>query len=462
MVNIFRSCEYYQRVCFPPFPGMGSFQRNDPTGQILLESRGSIKGSCEDSLLMLTRFLFWIIGIWMAAGLLMISAGTARADVIAFSPSDGLEKIGRTISKVLPGTEIRLSPGIYHGILRISRAKGISTNPVMVLGAKGTVIDGWNPDRQNRDGYGEHGILIQNSAHVILKNIEIQGVERGITIGSAMNISVLDCRIHDIRNYGIMNYKSSGSRMVGNHISRSLKEHGIYISGQASDVQIRENIIEDTHINGIHCNGKIVSCVIERNQLHRIGTYPSKEGGAAVTMVNGASDALIRNNLFVHIYGQGLTVAGPGIRVVNNVFHDVAWSIILGLQGASHIEFFNNIVIEKKAVPFQIHGGVLASFTCDYNYYHMKNQFLYESQGKKMSWKQWQKKEFDLHSVRGNTPFTGRSTTSEDMMSDYRLNPSSFAVDGGMPELEDSAIPPGRGGIRSDMGVFGGPGNGWQ
>jgi len=398
----------------------------------------------------------------MGVSLLMIFAGTARADVINFSPSDGLDKIGRTISKVLPGTEIRLSSGIYHGTLRISRAKGISTNPVMVVGRKGTVIDAWDPARQDRGGYGEHGILIESSSHVILKKIEIQGAERGITIGNGMNISVLDCRIHDIRNYGIMNYKSSGSRMVGNHISRSLKEHGIYISGQARDVQIRENIIEDTHINGIHCNGKIVSCVIERNQLYRIGTYPSKEGGAAVTMINGASGALIRNNLFVDIYGQGLTLAGPGIRVINNVFHDVAWSIILGIQGASNIEFFNNIIIEKNAVPFQIHGGALVSFACDYNYYCMKHQLFYESQGKKMHWKQWRKKEFDSHSVRGNIPFPGKSATSDAMMSDYRLDPASFAVDGGMPELEDAGIPPGRGGIRSDMGVFGGPGNGWQ
>ena len=181
-----------------------------------------------------------------------------------------------------------------------------------------------------------------------------------------------------------------------------------------------------------------------------------------MTMINGASGALIRNNLFVDIYGQGLTLAGPGIRVINNVFHDVAWSIILGIQGASNIEFFNNIIIEKNAVPFQIHGGALVSFACDYNYYCMKHQLFYESQGKKMHWKQWRKKEFDSHSVRGNIPFPGKSATSDAMMSDYRLDPASFAVDGGMPELEDAGIPPGRGGIRSDMGVFGGPGNGWQ
>ena len=394
--------------------------------------------------------------------LILVLPGLVRADIIDFTPSDGMEKIGKTISRVQPGSEIRLLPGIYRGTLRIARAKGISTHPVMVVGTKGTIIDAWNVARQDRGGYGEHGILIQNSSHVILKGIEIQGAERGITIGNAMDISILGCHIHDVRNYGIMNYKSAGTRMAGNRISRSLKEHGIYISGQAQDIQIRENIIADSHINGIHCNGRITSSIIERNQFYRIGTYPSKEGGAAVTMVNGASDALIQNNLFVDIYGQGFTVSGAGVKIINNVFHNVAWSVILGIQGVSNLEFINNIVIEGKAVPFQIHGGGLVSFACDYNYYCLKNQPFYESHGEKMNWRQWRNKGFDSHSVQGKMPFTTTTNIPKELLFDYLPAPDSIAVDGGMPELKDGRIPPGLGGIRSDLGIFGGPGNGWS
>ena len=396
--------------------------------------------------------------------LLVICPVTVHAGVIHFSAADCLEKIGRTVSKALPGTEIHLAPGIYSGILRISNAKGISKNPVILAGSPGTLIDARNPGRLDRDGYGEHGILIQNSAHVMLKKIEIQGAERGITIGNCMNVSVLDCQIHDVRNYGIMNYRSSGSRIAGNHIARSLKEHGIYISGEAHALCIQDNVIEETHINGIHCNGKISSCLIERNRLYRIGHYPTKEGGAAVTLINGASDALVRNNMFVDIYGQGLTLNGPGIQVINNVFHDVDWSVILGLPGAANIEFFNNIVIEKKAVPFQIHGSVLASLQSDYNYYCMKNQKLYENQEKRLNWKQWQKKGFDINSIRGKMPFPGYVRSSKEqgiMTDDYRLNKDSYAVDGGLPSMEDAEIPPGLEGKRADMGAFGGPGNGW-
>ncbi len=397
----------------------------------------------------------------MGSFLFIWSLTVAHARIIEFTPEDSLEKIGRAVSKALPGTQVKLAPGDYLGSLRISSSKGISKNPIILMGSPGTRIKTWDSSRQNRDGYGEHGILVQNSSHLILKGIEIQGAERGITLGSSRNISVINCNIHDVRNYGIMNYKSMGTRIQGNHISKSLKEHGIYFSGQASLIRIQDNIIEDTHINGIHINGKISSILMERNQLLRIGTYPQKEGGAAVTMINGASDALIRNNVFSGVYGQGMTISGPGVRVVNNVFHDVAWSIILGLQGAETLSFYNNIILEKKAVPFQIVSGVLASFESDFNYYSLKNQPLYEKQGKKLNWNHWQKKGFDLHSVSGKSPFSGSIGSGGINKNSYVLDPGSPCVDTGFPGLEDAKIPPGIGMKRSDMGIYGGPGNGW-
>lgn len=387
-------------------------------------------------------FLFLCTFLWVPI--------IAHAKKIQFTPEDSLTKINKIIGKATPGTEIHLLPGEYLGQLNISRVKGTAKNPIKIIGSKGSVINA-----------RKHGILIQNSIYIMIDSIEIKNAERGITVGGSQQISITNCSIHDVQNYGIMNYKSSGTTIGNNTIQRSLKEHGIYISSEAQGIKIHDNFIQDTHINGIHCNGKILSPVIERNIFHRIGYYPDKEGGASITIVGGASNALIRNNVFFHIYGQAVTIGGPGVKVMNNLFHDVSWSILLGLQGASSLSFLNNIIIDKNTVPFQILGMNLNSFKSDYNYYALKKQKIYAYNGKKYSWGQWKKRGFDLQSMAGDIPVLNPSKGLKDMDWNYQLIHHSKAVDGGAPFLKDNKLPPGIGSKRSDIGAFGGPANGW-
>jgi len=375
----------------------------------------------------------------------------AHGKIIQLTPEDSLIKINKIIGKATPGTEIHLLPGVYPGELIVSRVKGTAKNPIKIIGSTGSVIDA-----------KKHGILIQNSIFVMIDSIEIKNAERGITIGGSQQISIINCIIHDVQNYGIMNYNSSGTTIGNNTIQRSLKEHGIYVSGEAQGIKIHDNFIEDTHINGIHCNGKILSPIIERNIFHRIGYYPDKEGGASITIVGGASSALIQNNIFFHIYGQAVTIGGPGVKIINNLFHDVSWSILLGLQGASSLSFFNNIVIEKSAIPFHILEMNLNSFTSNYNYFSLKKQNIYAYNGGTYTWGQWRKMGFDVQSIVGDIPVLDPSKGLKDMDWNYQLSRNSNAVDGGAPFFKDNKLPPGIGSERSDIGAFGGPANGWN
>ena len=279
-------------------------------------------------------------------------------------------------------------------------------------------------------------------------------------MGGCNNITIRNCYVHDMSNYGIMNYRSSKTIIENNKIERSSIEHGIYVSGAANGIAIKDNFIEDTHVNGIHCNGKISSAIIEGNVLHRIGYYPSKEGGAGITVVGGASNFIIRNNQFVHIHGQGLTVAGPNVTIINNSFHDLAWSAILAIGQANSLKFMNNIVSEGKAVPLQVRPAFLSSFVCDYNYYVLGKQKIYTTQKTAYNLKKWQEKGFDKHSIQSKDPFLKASKGLKDTTWSYELKPDSRAVDAGDPSLIDKQRPPGIGREeRSDMGAFGGPGN---
>ena len=92
--------------------------------------------------------------------------------------------------------------------------------------------------------------------------------------------------------------KGDGTTIAENTIERSHVEHGIYISGAGKQVTVSKNVIRDTHINGIHVNGVVAAPVISDNKLERIGSFPTKEGGAALTLIGGTSAPVVSGNSF--------------------------------------------------------------------------------------------------------------------------------------------------------------------
>lgn len=71
-------------------------------------------------------------------------------------------------------------------------------------------------------------------------------------------------------------------------------------------------------------------------------------------------------------------------------------------------------------------------------------------------------KGLDSYGTTGVTDWTGGMSSSDPLFEDleYHLAPYSPAVDAGMPWLQDEHMPFGLGGLRADMGAYGGPDNG--
>jgi len=277
------------------------------------------------------------------AALLLICAPArhALARDIRLIPPDGLTQLTRLGPTLTPGDTATFTPGVYTGAASLNKLHGAPGRPIVITAEKGAAIESWK-DTDHKVPLPVSSLLLQNSSNIEITNLNIAGAARGITLGNCTNVTISKNYIHDISNYGIMNYKSSGTSITDNTIERSSLEHGIYISADASNIRITNNTIRDTHVNGIHINGNITAPLVENNTLERIGSYPTKEGGAAITFVGGVTAPIARNNIFKAIHGHAITLDAPNALITSNTFQSCDWSAILALPNATNMTLTNN------------------------------------------------------------------------------------------------------------------------
>ncbi len=386
---------------------------------------------------------------------LLLPTLNGAAATRTLTPEDGMNAVAAALKQARPGDVIHLAAGVYPGKIRVGGLKGSAEAPIVLEGESGTILGG---DPEDNEG---SSILLENSSHVLLRNLGIVGGQRGITLGKCSDVAVLECHVRDVSNYGIMSYRSSNITIERNVIERSRKEHGIYLSGQGSNVLILDNVIRQTHVNGIHINGELDNVRMIRNVLDRTGTYPTPEGGAGVTFFGGASNGLIANNLFLNIHGQCITNSGANLTIRNNIFDGYSWSVLLAVGAATRAIFTGNIVLPGKAVPLQVSQNFLHTLNSDHNHFDTAGAPV--ASGKELgmlSFTEWRKLGQDTHSRSGKAPIVG-STDGGDMLARYRLTTDGSGVDGGPEDQNDAAQPPGQGSHRADLGLFGGPDNAW-
>lgn len=333
------------------------------------------------------------IRILLLASLIMASfafsgAADAQGQSFAITPQEGLGKLAKL--PLGPGATVTLKPGTYTDTVKLAGLHGAKDRPIVITAEKGAVIASWK-DAASREILPTSSILLEKSNDVVFRNLDIAGASRGITLGSCNNIIIENNNIHDIGNYGVMNYHSSDVTIKNNVIERSTFEHGIYLSGPSAGVRVIGNTIRDTHVNGIHINGAHVNTVVSGNHLERTGQYPTKEGGAAVTLVGGTSGPLVENNTFKDIYGQGITVDAPDAVIKGNTFVSYAWSAILALPHAQQLTIAGNTFQDPKTIPVQTSANLLPTLTASGNRYAANCPVAQERESKRSySLSDWQ------------------------------------------------------------------------
>lgn len=204
---------------------------------------------------------------------------------------------------------------------------------------------------------------------------------------------------------------------------------------------------------GILINGTALvdQCLISRNQA--TSAYP---GGGGISLNNGNSriqNCIIRNNVGKNTYGGAISAFNGSATVINSLV--VSNSATYGgagifIHGNTFVSVINSTLIGNAGFAVESSGGPGVLTNCIVYYNNSSADQIAGNVAVAYS---------DIeHGVvpgPGNiseTPLLDRST--------FLLRAGSPCIDAGHPNaaFNDSCVPPSLGGVRNDMGAFGGPG----
>lgn len=237
------------------------------------------------------------------------------------SPFRDIEK---AFSNLSAGDTLTLLSGT-HIVARTIRLnfQGTQEAPVILQGRPGAKIQGVFDKRTNRKQFEPDVYCTVNMKGKwgIVRNIEFERMGGSGISGQVINFVFENLYIHDYSNYGMLFSDGAANVRIANCvISGSAIEHGVYLTKNCRDIVFSGCSFSDTAINGIHMNGKNVRDVV----IEKCFFYGnSRDWGACVTMINGATNVVVRNNVFYNNLGHHFTF-GEGRAVVehNTLYND--------------------------------------------------------------------------------------------------------------------------------------------
>ncbi|WP_321495888.1 right-handed parallel beta-helix repeat-containing protein [uncultured Desulfobacter sp.] len=305
-------------------------------------------------------------------------------DVVLFREGVYTEKIS---AKNLGGTkEIPIVIMSYPGETVIFRncGKGSNGSAINIKGAWYLVLDGFIFDNQVVPGDG-NGISLYGSTsydwkpvhNIVIRNVEAMNTKSGLrAMVNIHDMLVENCVIHDTGSHNV--YWGSNSNKQPN-----------------SNLVLRNSILYmgSKKLNGRHCfqhNGIVTGLIVENTICHT-----SVKGGG-ISIENGASDSIIRNNLIFNTSKMGVqfySYKEPwGAPMVNNtVINNTIWigyhsfigkpepkdhSGIMIKDGTGYLpieytKIQNNIIMTCNGPPIHISNETLAKTT------FLNNNILY-------------------------------------------------------------------------------------
>lgn len=300
-----------------------------------------------------------------------LAAGTAAAP---------WKTLQHAAEEVGPGDFVTVKPGNYAGFhLETSGAEG---SPITFFGEPGVLVNQPNPIRT------DHGINLENASWVVVDGFAVTGmIQAGIrSVGFdgdkfASHVTIRNSHAYNNGKWGILTGFVNDLLIETNETSRSVIEHGIYVSNSGDRPIIRNNRSWGNNANGIHINGDIDvggDGIISNALVSGNIIYDNGENGGSGINMDGVQDSRIENNLLYNNHHSGISLyqinggePSTGNVVVNNTVYmasDGLWALNIQ-NGSTGNTVRNNILVSQSSSrgAIDISSSSLAGFTSDYN-----------------------------------------------------------------------------------------------
>jgi hypothetical protein len=351
------------------------------------------------------------------------------------SEANPWKSLQHAANSVGPGDYVIVEPGNYWGFQVTTDGK--EDAPITFHAKPGVLIDAPNPENEL------DGINLEGADHIVIEGFEVNDMPR-TGIRSVLNTGAVirGNRMDHNTYWGILTGWSDNILIENNVASRSVREHGIYVSNSSDDGIVRNNIVWGNNDSGIQFNadgGLEGDGVHSRNIVEGNVIFNNGVGGGGAINLDGFQDGIVRNNLLYNNHSTGIVLyvafGAEGSKdnlVVNNTIvqaNDARWTVLIENESSGNT-LLNNILLNANPNrgSISIDASSLPGFTSDYNIY--VDRFIASD---------WQAIDFDAwkattgqdaHSFLGDPAslFVDPSTF------DYRLLPSGPAVDAGTSE----------------------------
>jgi len=359
---------------------------------------------------------------------------------------------------VKPGDTVHVLDGDYTGFY-LSRGGEVRAPIRFIAEGRSARIT-----RRNRET--PDGINIEGAGHIVVNGFVIDEMPRaGVRVTHSAGTTIRRIRADRNRLWGIYTSFSDDILIEGNTASRSIKEHGIYVSNSGDRPIIRGNVLRDNGQCGIHLNGGlgeggdgiISGALIENNVISGNG-----RGGGSGINGDGVQKSVIRNNLLYDNHSSGVSLykidgAAGSIenRVINNTVVQPAksrWAVNIKNQSTNN-HIVNNILMNKGPCgSINVSADSMPGLASDYNM--VDDRFSPDDGDRIMSLARWQSLTgLDGHS-RASKP---KDLFVNDVAKDFHLRDGSPAIDAADPAISPQLDIEGTGrqvGPRPDIGAY--------
>jgi len=360
--------------------------------------------------------------------------------------------------RVRPGDTVHVRDGDYEGF---DLRHGGNPDAPVSFKAEGKRVRIVRRNRNTPDG-----INVEGASYVVIDGFIVNEMPRaGVRAVLGSHLTIRGIRASHNGSWGILTGHCDDLAVIGNQVSNSVKEHGIYVSNSGDRPIIRGNVAWGNRGCGIHMNGDlsqrgdgiISHAVVESNLIFENG----KGGGSGINC-DGVQDSKFQNNLLYNNHSSGISLyridgaaSSTGNSVINNTIvqaADARWAVNVTNKSTNNV-IVNNILFHKGSRgSINVSADSLSGLRSDHNI--VVDRFSRDDGGHFISLAEWQSSTgLDRHSQVSKAQDVFVNLESND----YHLRDGSPALDAADPAMAPSLDMEGRTrpiGVRPDIGAF--------